>query len=203
MSYTPDGTQDTRNTVSGAGTRFENNTGQRSQNVSVAANFAHDFNNISLNLGGGATWSFENEGATTGDEFTEYQTYASVGFFGFTIGGALDIRDNFGSGGEDRMVYGAGLTYNWDAWTVGVGWTHGEYEIAAAGSTVTAGGVALALTNDADQNMDIFALTAAYALGPGIVIDGVVEWVDSETSASTLSNEYTGISFGLGTLISF
>jgi hypothetical protein len=30
-----------------------------------------------------------------------------------------------------------------------------------------------------------------------------VEWVDSETSAQALSSDYNGISFGLGTLISF
>jgi hypothetical protein len=72
---------------------------------------------------------------------------------------------------------------------------HGDYEIAQL--------TALTLTSDAEQNQDIFALTAAYALGPGITVDGVVEWVDSDTNAGALSNEYQGISFGLGTLISF
>ena len=37
-SFAPDGTEDTRNTVSGAGTRFNNNPGQFSEIVSVAAN---------------------------------------------------------------------------------------------------------------------------------------------------------------------
>jgi len=203
MSFTPDGTQDTRNTLSGAGTRFENNTGQNSENLSLAANFNHDFNGVTLNIGGGATWSFDREGAPGVDEASEYQTYASVGFLGFTIGGAVDFRQNFGGDGSDRMVYGAGVTYNWDAWTVGLGWTHGDYEIAQGGTSVTAGGTLLVLTNDADQNQDIFALTAAYALGPGIQVDGVVEWVDSDTNAQTLSSDYNGISFGLGTLISF
>ena len=166
-----------------------------SDNVSLAANFNHDFNGVTLNIGGGATWNLDREGLPGVDETEEYQGYASVGFFGFTIGGAIDLRNNFGVDGSDRLVYGAGLTYNWDAWTVGIGWTHGDYEIAQL--------TALTLTSDAEQNQDIFALTAAYALGPGITVDGVVEWVNSETDAGALSNEYQGISFGLGTLISF
>jgi outer membrane protein OmpU len=203
MSFSPDDTEDTRNTVSGAGTRFENNAGQDSDALSLAANFNHDFNGVTLNIGGGATWSFDREGAAGADEKQDYQGYASVGFFGFTIGGSVEQRTDFGADNSDRLVYGAGVTYNWDAWTVGIGWTHGDYEIAQAGATVTAGGVTATLTGDANQNQDIFALTAAYALGPGITVDGVVEWVDSDTNAQALSNEYQGISFGLGTLISF
>lgn len=202
MSFSPDDTEDTRNSTNGAGTRFENNGGD-SEALSIAANFNHDFNGVTLNIGGGATWSFDREAAPAADEKQDYQGYASVGFFGFTIGGSVEQRVDFGGDDSDRLVYGAGVTYNWDAWTVGIGWTHGDYEIAQAGTTVTAGTATLALTGDADQNQDIFALTAAYALGPGITVDGVVEWVDSETSAQALSNDYQGISFGLGTLISF
>ncbi|HEY7688047.1 MAG TPA: hypothetical protein VH835_05120, partial [Dongiaceae bacterium] len=99
---------------------------------------------------------------------------------------------------------GFGVTYNWDAWTVGLGWTHGDYEVAQAGGVITTfGGAAVALTNDAEQNQEIFSLTAAYALGPGITIDGVVEYVDSEVNAQAASNDYDGISFGIGTLINF
>jgi outer membrane protein OmpU len=198
-SFTPDNTQDTRNTTSGAGTRFENNPGQNSENISIAANFNHDFNGITLNLGGGATWSMDKEAAVTGDEASDYQGYASVSFFGFTVGGATEWRYNFGNDGSDQVVYGAGITYNWDAWTVGAGWTHGDYEVGEAGETF----LGTALTNDATNNMDVFSLTAAYALGPGITVDGVVEYVDSDTAAQGASNDYSGISFGLGTLISF
>jgi predicted porin len=203
-SFTPDNTQDTRNTTAGAGTRFENNTGQNSENVSVAANFNHDFNGVTLNIGGGATWSFDRERAPGVDEVEDDQAYASVSFFGFTIGGATEWRYNFGADESDRHTYGFGVTYNWDAWTVGLGWTHGDYEVAQAGGVITTfGGAAVALTNDAEQNQEIFSLTAAYALGPGITIDGVVEYVDSEVNAQAASNDYDGISFGIGTLINF
>jgi hypothetical protein len=203
MSFAPDNTEDTRNAVSGAGTRFENNPGQNSDALSLAANFNHDFNGVTLNIGGGATWSFDKE-ASAEDEAADYQGYASVGFFGFTIGGAIELRNNFANNfgdGSDSLTYGAGVTYNWDAWTVGVGWTHGDYEVGQPGTVITAG--VLTLTGDVDQNQDIFALTAAYALGPGITVDGVVEWVDSDSNGLGTSSDYQGISFGLGTLISF
>jgi predicted porin len=37
FSFTPDQTEDTRNTTAGAGTRFANNAGQNSENLSIAA----------------------------------------------------------------------------------------------------------------------------------------------------------------------
>ena len=66
-------------------------------------------------------------------------------------------------------------------------------------------GAGTALTNDATNNMDVFSLTAAYALGPGITVDGVVEFVNSADRCrwGMATNDYDGISFGLGTLISF
>ncbi len=78
---------------------------------------------------------------------------------------------------------------------MGIGWTHGDYEVLQA--------TGVTLTSDADQNQDIFALTAAYALGPGITVDGVVEWVDTDYNGGVATGDYQGISFGLGTLISF
>src|SRR5919109_1237310 len=60
-SFTPDATEDTRNTLDGAGTRFSNDDGQNSENLSLAANFNHDFNGITLIAGGGGTFSFDKE----------------------------------------------------------------------------------------------------------------------------------------------
>jgi predicted porin len=192
LSFAPDDSQDTRNTTADAGTRFENNGGN-SEVVSIAANFNRDFSGVTLNVGGGALWSLDREAAPGVDEVQDYQAYASVAFAGFTVGGATEWRYNIAGDESDHQVYGLGVTYNWDAWTVGVGWTHGEYELAQPTTR----------TSDAENNMEVISLTAAYALGPGILVDGVVEYVDSETVAQADSNDYDGISFGIGTLISF
>jgi outer membrane protein OmpU len=206
-SFTPDGTEDTRNTLNGFGTRSEIDPGQNSENISVAGNFTHDFNGFNLIVGGGATWSLDKENNTS-DERRDYNAYAQVGFSGFTIGGAFGYRQNRAGDGGDDLIYSAGITYNWDAWTVGLGYSHGTYEIGQPGTTfvgITPGGtVTTTLTSDIVDYYNIFALTASYALGPGIQVDGVVEIDDYQGGPEQGRNSnYQGLSFGLGTLISF
>jgi len=204
-SFTPDNTEDTHNTLGGAGTRFKNDTGQNSENFSVGANFTHDFNGINLIAGGGGTWSFDRENSGT-DERRDYNAYAQVGFSGFTIGGAFGYRQNRGGDGSDDMIYGAGITYNWDAWTVGLGWTHGRYEMAQPGEIATGGGAGttVTLTSDIVDNYDVFALTASYALGPGIQVDGVLEYDNYDGNGEQgRAADYSGFTVGLGTLINF
>jgi hypothetical protein len=209
-SFTPDGTEDTRNFVDGFGTRSEEDLGQNSENLGIAASFVHDFNGVNLVVGGGGTWSFDRE-ASNVDERADYNAYAQVGFAGFTIGGAMGIRENRGGDGSDDFIYGAGVTYNWDAWTIGLGWTHGRYELAQPGTILAAGpGTTIAATSDVADDSNVFSLTASYALGPGIQIDGVVEYYDyqadgDEGGAPIIAGDrdYEGFAFGLGTLISF
>jgi outer membrane protein OmpU len=216
-SFTPDNTEDTRNTFGGAGTRLKidgpattgpgisPNGGQNSENLSIAANFTHDFNGVNLVLGGGGTWSFDRENSSV-DERRDYNAYAQVGFAGFTFGGALGIRQNRGADGSDDLVYGGGITYNWDAWTVGFGYTHGRYELAQPGDVGRFGPATTATaTSDVTDFSNIFSLTASYALGPGIQIDGVAEYYDyqAEGDAFLGDRDFTGFSVGLGTLISF
>jgi hypothetical protein len=213
-SFTPDNTEDTRNTLGtatipvlgGAGSRFKIDDGQNSENLSVGANFTHDFNGINLIVGGGGTWSFDRENSAA-DERRDYNAYAQVGFSGFTIGGAMGYRQNRGGDGSDDLVYGGGITYNWDAWTVGLGYTHGRYELFQSGTVLGFGaGTTVTTTSDVVDDSNIFSLTASYALGPGIQIDGVVEYYDyqgDETGGVLTDRDYTGFAFGLGTLISF
>jgi predicted porin len=92
----------------------------------------------------------------------------------------------------DQWVYGAGGTYNWDAWTVGLGWTHGDYEKA-----IGANGV-----GPFNADHDIYSATASYALGPGIQVDGVLEYSDYH-SRNAAGPDYQGVGAGLGTLITF
>jgi outer membrane protein OmpU len=208
-SFTPDNTEDTRNTLQGAGTRLKINDGQNSENLSIGATFTHDFNGVNLVAGGGGTWSFDREN-NPNDERRDYNAYAQVGFSGFTVGGALGYRQNRGGDGSDDLIYGAGVTYNWDAWTVGLGWTHGDYELAQPGETIIAvspqaATITSTTTSDIVDHYDVFALTASYALGPGIQVDGVVEYDNNAASSGGTGRDgdYSGFSVGLGTLINF
>src|SRR5882672_4093402 len=196
-SFTPDNTEDTRNTVNGAATRLRNDPGQNSENLGLAGTFKHDFNGVSLVAGGGTSMSFNKEvNPDNVSDARSYNGYMQVGFSGFTLGASTELRDNFGDTSADQWVYGAGGTYNRDAWTVGLGWTHGDYEkvIGANGVGTAEGGF------NADH--DIISATASYALGPGIQIDGVVEYSDYH-SRNAAGPDYQGVGAGLGTLITF
>lgn len=202
-SYAPDDTEDSRNTVAGgAGGRPSNDAFQNSRLWSVAGNFVQDFNGFGVVLGAGYSGS-DRERPAGSDDRQEVDAYAQVSFAGFTIGGAYSRRFNIVSFNNniDAQVYGAGITYNFDAWTVGLGWTHGDYDISSS--------------NDTDR-YDVISLTGSYALGPGINIDGVVEYYNyrddnrgtggaSGTSGAAVATDadYTAWAVGLGLGITF
>jgi outer membrane protein OmpU len=200
-SFTPDDTEDTRNTTQGAGTRFTNDEGQNSENLSLAVNFQHDFNAVNLVMGGGVTQSFQKEiNPNNTAPARSYNAYAQVGFSGLTFGIASERRENFGDDGADQWVYGAGVTYEWDAWKIGLGWTHGDYEEVTGANDI----------GPFNADHDIFSLTASYALAPGISIDGVLEYSDYNSSNALNEDleteagpDYRGIAAGLGTNIDF
>src|SRR5262245_44625610 len=192
-SFTPDDTEDTRNTTNGAGTRFTNDDGQDSENLSLAVSFQHDFNAVNLVVGGGATHSFRKEINPNDTGLARsYNAYAQVGFSDFTFGVASELRENFGDTGADQWVYGAGGTYEWDEWTVGLGWTHGDYEKAVGANDV----------GPFNADHDVVSLTASYALAEGISIEGVLEYSDYE-SHNAAGPDYQGIAAGLGTSMNF
>jgi hypothetical protein len=191
FSFTPDQTEDTRNTLNGAGTRLKTDAGQNSENLSMAAVFTHDFNGVNLTVGGAHTFSFDKENSPA-DEAQDSNAYFQVGFAGFTIGGAMEYRQNFFDDSADNLVYGAGVTYGWDPWTVGLGWTRGDYEKAVGFNGV---GPFNAVHDD-------IALTASYALGPGISVDGLLEY-SRYKSNDAAGPDYQGIGLGIGTAIAF
>ena len=193
LSFTPDQTEDTRNVVDGAGTRLRNDAEQNSENFSAAAVYNHRFNDIKLTLGGAHTWSFDKESNPNNtDPARDSNAYAQVSFVGFTIGAATEYRQNFGDDGADQLVYGVGATYNWDAWTVGLGWTRGDYEKAVGENDV----------GPFNASHDDVALTAAYALAPGISVDGLLEY-SRYRSDDAAGPDSSGLGVGLGTAISF
>jgi hypothetical protein len=192
-SFAPDASEDTRNTLDGAGTRLSNDAEQNSETLSLAAGFAHDLNGVALVLGGGATVSLDKEADPndTGNA-RSYNAYAQFALSGFVLGAAMELRENFGDDGADQWVYGAGATYGWSAWTIGIGWTRGDYEKALG-------------ADDGDPfnaAHDIYSVTAAYALAPGISVDGVVEYSDYDSNDAA-GPDYHGLAIGLGTLVSF
>lgn len=196
VSFTPDDTEDTRNTTAGAGTRFNNNFGQNSENISFGATYEREFNGFGFVIGGGGTFSMDREYSSPftvqSDNRQEFNGYAQFQYAGFTLGGAYSYRDSvtetFTAGDDhDHQVFGAGGTYAWSRYAVGLGWTRGYYErdFAQIGSDV----------------YDVYALTGSYVLGPGITIDGLFGYSDYDGARSF--QDYETLEIGLGTAIRF
>jgi outer membrane protein OmpU len=80
---------------------------------------------------------------------------------GFTVGANGTWRSNGQSAsGADHWVAGIGGTCNWDAWTVGLAWSHGDHEYFDSGN--------------ASDKIDIVQLTGRYDIGPAISLDAMV-----------------------------
>ena len=78
-----------------------------------------------------------------------------------------------------------------DAWTFGAQYSHQLAEVDGGGNE--------------DFTMDRAVLTANYALGPGIDLDGSVgyTWVDTDPEAADNVDDYDGLEIGIGTAITF
>jgi len=183
-----------------ASTEFDNNAGQLENMFSVAASFVQDFNGFSLAVGGGATFAGREAAPVGGPDGTEdYNAYLNVGFGGWTVGGAFELTDDYLSSldSADRWVASVGTTYNWDAWTVGLTWSHGEYE-----------GVGAAGASDEDR-YDVIQFTGAYALGPGINLEGMIGYADynddnnDNLAVAGTDGDYDAIEIGTGIHIGF
>lgn len=193
-SYAPDRRgEDTYSYWSGpGGTTNSNNTGQVQNVFAAALNFDHDFNGVSLATGiGFAEGQFEQTGGSTNVSTTwGVDGHLIVSFSGFTIGGAGQFRDNWQSAsGADLWVAGVGGTYNWDAWTVGLSYSHGDYEYAGSGSS--------------SDTIDIVQLTGRYDLGPGISLDSMVGYNVLQAGNNTGNRDDHTWEAGVGFFIGF
>lgn len=194
VSYTPE------NLEGDFVSRFDNNDSQLEDVISVAATFAHDFNGFNVVVGGSGAWADYEVDVPEGDDPSWYNAYVNLSFSGFTFGGAFGYTSNYVDYAQiDKWVYGAGVTYNFEEWTVGLGWTHGEYEQADFGGA------------DNTNEKDIIQLTGSYALGPGIAIDAMVgyndfeddELTDNGTSTTVSDGDYDAFEVALGLRVGF
>jgi hypothetical protein len=180
VSYAPDGTQDR----SSFGTGGTDDDGQISNAIAVGADYSGEFGGVTIGAGGGySTGSGEND--TTGDDPSVWAVGLNVGFAGFTVGGSVAFSDLDTGGADERTVYDVGVTYTFDAATVGIGWSHGEYEQA-----------------DGDDELDHYQIGVGYALGPGVSLAAMVGMFDYE-DGGVGDNDNSGWQVGVGTGINF
>jgi outer membrane protein OmpU len=194
MSYAPDRRgEDTFSYWSGpGGTTLSNNSGQVQDVFSAALNFDHDFNGVSVASGIGFG---EGQFETTGDAHNVDTSWGvdghlDVTFSGFTIGTSGLWRANWQSAsGADYWVAGLGATYNWDAWGVGLAWSHGDYEYADSGSS--------------SDKIDIIQFTGRYDLGPGLSLDAMAGYHTMNAGGNTGHQDDNTWEAGVGFYIGF
>lgn len=185
-SYAPDGTQDR----TGFGTGGTQDPGRVSNAISVGADWSGEFSGVTIGAGGGYSLG---SAETSDDDPSIWQAGVNVGFAGFTIGGSVTVGDETGTTGfsgysaNEATVYDVGVTYKIDAVTVGIGWSHGEYEQTSDGET---------------DELDFVNLGAGYQLGEGILLAAFVGWFDYE-DGGPLSNDNSGYQAGVGAGLDF
>ncbi len=186
VSYAPDASQDR----TGFGTGDTTEPTDASNAVSIGADWSGEFGGVTIGAGGG--YSFAS--AETGDNDPSiWAVGVNVGFAGFTIGGSIAVGDETdttlfnGYSASEATVYDIGVTYNMEAITVGIGWSHGEYQDVNDGE---------------DDELDFVNLEAGYALGEGVLLAAFVGWFDYEDGGPA-SNDNTGWQAGIGAGLDF
>ncbi len=189
LSYAPDATSDGQNNN---GRTSLKNDGGNSEAWSLAANYDGKFDKVDVQASAGYTGSDNETGSI--DDVEAYQFGLNLGFDKFNFGGAYTQLKNGLGDNRDVTVYGVSGTYKTGPYTVGLGWTHGEYEVTAT----------------REPELDTYELSGAYALGPGISLDAAVRYDsydnDGNTaigSGLTATADYDSTSFMVGSTVWF
>ena len=152
LSYAPDSTQDR----SSFGTGGTNESGQVSNSMSIGGNWFGEFAGFSLSAGGGYSRA---SSETTNDNPHVWASGINVGYAGFTVGGSIAMADDTTDTGyngytvSQATVFDVGVTYSFEAATVGIDWSHGKYDDANDGNS---------------DELDVVNLGTSYMLGEGV-----------------------------------
>jgi outer membrane protein OmpU len=190
VSYAPDATQD-RSSFGTGGTQDG-----LSNAWSAGADYTGEFGGFTIGLGGGYTMASTEVGSA---DPTAWAVGLNLGFAGFTVGGSVAFTDSDTDGVpgvEEGTVYDVGVTYTIDAVTVGLAWSHGEYEHAEDND---ADGVA---EDVSDDELDHYQLGVGYALGPGVTLAAMVGLFDYDDGGPN-ENDNEGWQAGIGTGFNF
>ena len=200
LSYTPNGGDERHIDVGGPHIGMPINEDEESRhNMAVYATYSYEGDGWGLTAGGGGSFEGQVEKSSGGDRDEQqfYQGDVNLTFGNFAIGGVFAYYNNlvdFDVGDKtDAWVAGGGIAYTMDSWTFG-----GQYSHQLATTDFDGGG-------DADFTLDRAVLTANYALGPGIDIDGELgyTWIDTDPENADNVDDYSGFEIGIGTAITF
>jgi outer membrane protein OmpU len=206
VAFTPNDDEKDYNNGDNADGQWRANSeqGNADNNIGLGLHYAHEGDGWGIETGAAAYFEGDvQEKAAGEDEQSGYNAGVNLNFGGFTVGVAgTYLADTTitgaSSSGEDTWVIGTGLSYNVDAWTVGLGWAHvvGEAE-----------------GTNAKDHIDRVGVTGNYALGPGIDLDAGVfyTWANAAIEGNAADDgfnsfddgSYDAIEFAVGSSIAF
>jgi outer membrane protein OmpU len=184
VSFTPQG----GSRLAGGGYAYGTNpqtstpTGPGDNILSVGVDYSHDFGGWNLTAGGGGEWAFTQYttgGSNSGNKPAWYQAGVSVGIGHFAIGASGAYYQNYShagygattaTSGDDGWVVTAGASYTIDAWSFGLQGIYGDYQQNAFGP----------FFSTSDYQYWGVSLNGAYALGPGIALEGQVAYTNGD-----------------------
>jgi outer membrane protein OmpU len=178
--------------------------------LSVGVDYVHDFGGWNLTAGGGGEWAFTQytpAGGNTNNKPSWYQAGLQVGFGHFAIGASGAYYVNYqhagyasttASSSDDGWVVSGGASYTIDAWSFGLQGEYGSYQQSAAAIIGTS---APGVSADNEKMWGI-SFNTAYALGPGISLEGQVAYTNANygnLSAFGVSTAVPNFAFQNGT----
>ncbi len=176
--------------------------------LSAGVNFNHDFGGVTLSAGISGEWALggkteaNDNAANTSNKPSMYQAGVQVGFGAFAVGASGQYVNNYAGAGyaagdaspsDDAWMVTAGGSYTMDAISIGLEGLYSRFEVDG---------------NTQHERIYGVSLNAAYALGPGISLEGQVAWTkyatdSSDPSAIAQAMDTNGYEVDIGTAINF
>jgi hypothetical protein len=234
ISFTPTGNARFAGGGLAYGTDVTASTGGAGNNIlSIGFDYSHDFGSWNLTAGGGGEWAFTlytPAGGNNTNKPSWYQGGLQVGFGHFAVGFSGAYYMNYSHAGyaattagadADGYVVTVGGSYTIDAWSFGLQGLFGHYnqgDVTVGNALSSSLGVPISVSNVDPEKFWGASLNGAYALGPGISLEGQVAWTEANYgSAQTATGfsipvpEIVGVDattvhsweFDLGTAINF
>ncbi|TXH39283.1 MAG: porin [Rhodospirillaceae bacterium] len=168
--------------------------GEQRNILDAYAMFTRDFDGWGIQWGGGGSWA-TSMGGNPGDNQKKgafYQSGLNLTFGNFSIGGGFEYMQNViqkADYHDDFWVAGGGMAYKIDAYTVGLQYSHNQGDYTDDG---------------VERKTNTMALTGKYAMGPGISLDGTLQytWADGD-NGDAAHGGYDSVGIGLGTAFNF
>lgn len=192
VSYTPEAGQRNASGSQGVGPGTDLKVSTPENLLGVGADYNHDFGgNWTLLVGGGAEWALSSGhnsagGALPGNKPSTYFLGFQVGIPGGWTAGAsgqyfvnypndgLFVATDAGTSGADGWAVAGGVAYTIDAWSLGLEGTYAQYQTFEGG--FTGAGVCPGGNCSGHDAIWAIGLTGAYALGPGLSLEGMVAY---------------------------